>query len=173
MEKKGEEPLPITEQDDMCPMIAASVLNRKGYDIPIPRANCMMGVFNELIRSALTRKGLYMRFYEGANLAAGKIRLVTKKNDGLLLLRSKKNPNIFHFIAFIVTGSDLKFYDAENGNLNVYILKNNASATDFDEDFIDLFPDYQIVQVSIIEPIQGGKRKRRKTRRRKTSHKIK
>ena len=60
--------------------------------------------------------------------------------------------------------TDGRFYDPENGKMYVYRLKNNASATDFNEDFIELFPDYNIVQVALIEAIRGGKR-RRKTRR--------
>jgi hypothetical protein len=169
MEKIGNEPLPIEEQNNMCPMIAAAVLNRKGYEIPIPRANCMMGVFNEFVNSALRRKGLQTVIYEASNLAVGKLRLVNKKNDGILLMRSRANPKIFHFIAFIVDSVQLRFYDAEEGKMDVYRLKNNASATDFDEDFIELFPDYTIVQVLLIQPIQGGKRKR-KTRRKTRKH---
>lgn len=166
MEKIGNEPLPIEEQNNMCPMIAAVVLNRKGYDIPIPKANCMMGVFNEFVNSALRRKGLRTVIYEEPTLAVGKLRLVNKKNDGILLMRSQANPRIFHFIAFIVDKGQLLFYDAEEGKLNIYRLKNGASATDFDDDFIELFPDYRIVQVLLIQPIQGGKRKtRRKTRK--------
>lgn len=170
MERIGNEPLPLEEQNDMCPMIAAAVLNKKGYEIPIPKANCMMGVFNSIVTSALQRKGFYMRLYEGNTLAVGKLRLVGKKNDGVLLMRSRSNPKVFHFIAFIVDGLQLKFYDAENARLDVYRLKNRAIATDFDEDFVELFPDYQIVQVSLIEPIQAGKRRRktiRKTRKQK------
>ena len=169
MEKLGNERLPLEEENDMCPMIAAAVLNKKGYEIPIPRANCMMGVFNSIVTSALQRKGFYMRLYEENSLTVGKLRLVGKKNDGVLLMRSRSNPKVFHFIAFIVEGQQLKFYDAENGKLDVYRLKNKASATDFDDDFIELFPDYVIVQVSIIEQMQGGKRKR-KTRRRTRKH---
>jgi hypothetical protein len=158
MERIGDEPLPLEEQNNMCPMIAAAVLNKKGYEIIIPKANCIIGVFNEFVGSALRRKGLHMKLYEGTNLAMGKIRLVTKKSDGILLLKSRSDPEIFHFIAFIVVGEDLKFYDAENGKLVVYRLKNNASATDFDDDFIQLFPDYQIANISFIEQMSGGKR---------------
>jgi hypothetical protein len=168
MERIGTEELPF-EQDSMCPMIAAAVLNKKGYEIPIPRANCMMGVFNELIGSALRRRGLHMELYEGLRLAAGKMKLVNKQNDGVLLMRSRSNPKVFHFIAFIVSGTELRFYDAEAGQLDVYRLKKIASATDFDDDFVELFPDYQIVQVQMIEPVQGGKRKR-KTRRKTRKH---
>jgi hypothetical protein len=170
MERIGNEPLPLEEQNDMCPMIAAAVLNKKGYEIPIPKANCMMGAFNSIVTSALHRKGFVMKLYEGTTLAVGKLRLVGKKNDGVLLMRSRSKPKVFHFIAFIVDGPQLKFYDAENAKLDVYRLKNGAIATDFDEDFVGLFPDYQIVQVSIIEGMQGGKRKR-KTRRRTRKHK--
>jgi hypothetical protein len=158
MERIGDEPLPLEEQNNMCPMIAAAVLNKKGYEIIIPKANCIIGVFNEFVGSALRRKGLHMKLYEGTNLAMGKIRLVTKKSDGILLLKSRSDPEIFHFIAFIVVGEDLKFYDAENGKLVVYKLKINASATDFDDDFIQLFPDYQLANISFIEQIQGGMR---------------
>ena len=169
MEKVGNEPLPIEEQNDMCPMIAAAVLNKKGYNITIPKANCMMAVFNGFVVSALRRKGLHIKLYEGPDLAMGKIRLVTKKNDGILLLKSRSNPSIFHFIAFIVTGTELKFYDPEAGQLDVYRLKSNASPTDFDDDFIKLFPDYQIVQIQMIEPNAGGRRTRKtKKSRRKT-----
>jgi hypothetical protein len=158
MERIGDEPLPLEEQNNMCPMIAAAVLNKKGYQIIIPKANCRMGVFNEFVGSALRRKGLHMKLYEGTNLAMGKIRLVTKKSDGILLLKSRSDSEIFHFIAFIVVGEDLKFYDAENGKLIVYRLKNNASATDFDDDFIQLFPDYQLANISFIEQMSGGMR---------------
>jgi len=169
MEKIGTEPLPLEEADDMCPMVAAAVLNKKGYDIPIPRANCMMGVFNTIVNSALRRRGLYTAIYEGPRLAAGKMKLVKKLNDGILLMQSRSNSNIFHFIAFIVDGQQVRFYDPDAGQLDVYRLKNNASATNFDDDFVELFPDYQIVQIQMIEPVQGGKRKR-KTRRKTRKH---
>lgn len=169
MERIGNEPLPLDEVDDMCPMVAAAVLNKKGYEIPIPKANCMMGVFNSIVTSSLHRKGFVMKLYEGTTLAVGKLRLVGKKNDGVLLLRSRSNPKVFHFIAFIVDGPQLQFYDPDAGQLDVYRLKNGAIATDFDEDFVELFPDYVIVQVSIIERMQGGKRKR-KTRRKTRKH---
>jgi len=156
MEKVGNEPLPIADQDDMCPMIAAAVLNKKGYEIPIPKANCMMGIFREFVNSALKRKGLQSVIYEGVRLAAGKLILVKKQNDGILLMQSRSNPKIFHFIAFIFIGNELRFYDPNAGQLDVYRLKNNASATDFDEDFVQLFPDYQIIQISFIQQMQGG-----------------
>jgi hypothetical protein len=158
MEKIGNEPLPIADENDMCPMIAAAVLNKKGYEIPIPKANCMMGIFREFVNSALKRKGLQSVIYEGVNLAAGKLVLVKKQYDGILLMQSRSNPKIFHFIAFIVIGNELRFYDPHAGQLDVYRLKNNASATDFDEDFAELFPDYQIIQISLIQEMQGGKR---------------
>jgi len=165
MEKIREEPLPIPERDNMCPQIAAAVLNKKGYEIPITKPNCAYGSFIGFVESALTRRGLRLVAYEGPiRLAVGKLRLVNKRNDGVLLMRSRSNPRIFHFIAFIVVDGILLFYDADNGKMDVYRLKNNASATDFDEDFIELFPDYQVVQVALIESVIGGKRKR-KTRR--------
>jgi hypothetical protein len=168
MERIGTEELPF-EQDSMCPMIAAAVLNKKGYGIPIPKANCMMGAFNGIVESTLRQHGLHLQLYEGYQLTTGKLRLVKKKNDGVLLMRSRSNPSVFHFIAFIVSENELRLYDAENGKMDVYRLKNNASATDFDDDFIEMFPDYVIVQVQLIEPSAGGKRKR-KTRCKTRKH---
>jgi len=169
MQKAGIEPLPF-EQDNMCPMIAAAVLNKKGYGIPIPQANCRMAIFYGLIHGALGPFGLHMQLYEGEKLVTGKMKLVRKQNDGLLLLRNRKNPNIFHFIAFIVQGSELTFYDPEAGNLHLYRLKDHATANDFDDDFRQLFPEEEIVQVSLFEPNAGGKRRTRKNKksRRKT-----
>ena len=155
--------LPVPEMDSMCPMVAAAVLNRKGYGFPIPQANCRFGAFQLMIDSTLMQKGLRLNMYEGGNLAIGKIKLVKKASDGVLLMQGRSD-GIFHFIAFIVVNNQLRFYDPENGKMYVYRLKNNASATDFNEDFIELFPDYNIVQVALIEAIRGGKR-RRKTRR--------
>lgn len=158
MQKAGIEPLPF-EQDNMCPMIAAYVLNRKkGYGIPMPQPNCMMAMFYGHIHGALGHFGLHMQLYEDEKLVTGKMKLVRKQNDGLLLLRSKSNPNIFHFIAFIVQGSELTFYDPEGGNLNLYRLKDHATAMDFDNDFRQFFPNEEIVQVSLFEPNGGGMR---------------
>jgi hypothetical protein len=169
MEKIGNEPLPLAEQNDMCPMIAAAVLNKNGYEIPIPRANCMMGSFNVIVDTALRRKGLHLSMYEGTNLTVAKLRLVAKRNDGILLMRSRSNPKVFHFIAFVRVQGELRFYDPEAGKLDVYRLKSKATATEFDDDFIDLFPDYQIIQISLVDQVQGGKR-RRKTRRKTRKH---
>jgi hypothetical protein len=158
MEKLISEALPLPEQNAMCPMIAVAVLNRKGYQIPIPQANCRMAIFFMNLEMAVGHQGRQLLLFQDFEVTNAKLRLVKKNNDGVLLLRSKSNPNKFHFIAFIVTGGKLQFYEPDAGKLDVYRLKNNASATDFDDDFSKFFPDYKIVQVYIIEPsqMQGG-----------------
>jgi hypothetical protein len=167
MQREGLEPLPIPEVADMCPLIAASILNRHGYEIPTPKANCLLGLFFDSIYYALLRKNRKLVMYEGTQrLSGAKLKIIRKDSDGILLLQNKLNPNIMHFIAFISDNKKTFFYDPVDGRLEVFKIKDIVSSvTEFDEDLERLFPEYNLVQISFIEPIAGGRRKTRKPKR--------
>jgi hypothetical protein len=67
----------------------------------------------------------------------------------------------------------LTFYEAEDNRLIAYNLKQGATPYDLDASFSVFFSEYDIVQIDLIEPVQGGrkrktrkhKRKQRKTRK--------
>jgi len=168
MQREGLEPLPIPEVADMCPLIAASILNRHGYEIPTPKANCLLSLFFDSIYYALLRKNRKLVMYEGKQrLSGAKLKIIRKDSDGILLLQNKLNPNIMHFIAFISDNKKTFFYDPVDGRLEVYKIKDMVSSvTEFDEDLERLFPEYKLVQISFIEPYHGARR--RKTRKPKT-----
>jgi hypothetical protein len=177
MDKITSQPFPpgIREERGICGKVAAFVLNKKGYNIPIPsNPACSFALFRTFLESALTKEnsGNTLQFEEGVQLMAGKLKLVMKKNDGILLMVNKSDPNKLHFIAFIVENGQLQLYNANNGQLDVYRLRETATATEFDESFSQFFPQYEIVNITfIIRPGMGGRRRKtlkRKTRRRKT-----
>jgi hypothetical protein len=165
MDKLQSEVLPIPEENGMCPKIAASVLNRKGYGINMPKAYCLYAVFVSGLQTALARQNKHLAIYEGNELIKGLSQLVKGQNDGFLYLSEYANPAINHYIPFIVEYNELNFYDAHDARLNVYRLRKGSNFADFSNDFHALFPMYQIQQVSLIVPNAGGKRKRRKTKR--------
>jgi hypothetical protein len=177
MEKAGLEPLPIPELPDMCPQVAVQTLNRHGYNIGMPKPNTMFGMFEKIVQQALIPMELRLVNYGGSDrLAGAKIKIIRKDSDGVLLLQDKLNPNILHFIAFISDNKKTFFYDPVEGRLEVFKIKDLVrSVTEFDEDIINLFPEYNLVQISFIEPNYGGRRRKtRKSRRkmRKTKRRV-
>lgn len=170
MDKLQSEVLPIPEENGMCPKIAASVLNRKGYAINMPNANCLYATFVSGLQTVLAGKNRHVNFYEGLKLNQGIARLVKGENDGFLYLSVKSNPAINHYIPFIVEYNGLNFYDADDGRLNAYRLRKGSNFADFSNDFHTLFPNYVLEQVALIDQNAGGKRKRRKTRRKTRKH---
>jgi hypothetical protein len=174
MEKQNTIPLPIAEEDDMCPKVAMFVLRKKYPNLPDTRSNCPLGQFVLFVNSGLREYNLGLKIYENPlDMATAKLKLVTKKYDGVLLLRNKTKPEVFHFVAFIVQNNVLTFYEAEDNRLIAYNLKQGATPYDLDASFSVFFSEYDIVQIDLIEPVQGGrkrktrkhKRKQRKTRK--------
>lgn len=161
MEKQSTIPLPIAEEDDMCPKVAMYVLRKKYPNLPDTRSNCPLGQFILFVNYGLRQYNLGLKIYEKPlDMASAKLKLVTKKYDGVLLLRDKTKPEVFHFIAFIVQNNEVLFYDADEGRLITYRLKQGATPYDFEASFSAFFPEYNIVQIDLIEPsrMQGGKR---------------
>jgi hypothetical protein len=162
--------LPIEEANGMCAKIAATVLNWKGYEIPIPSLNCIYASFVTPLQTVLARKNKHLEFYQGTKLNEGMAKLVKGENDGFLYLSVNSNPHINHYIAFIVESTGLNFYDANDGLLDVYRLRQGAMYTDFNRDLHKFLSNYELQQVVLIVPNAGGKRKRRKTRRKTRKH---
>ena len=177
MDQPKKEPLPIPEENGMCGKIAATVLNKKGYNIPVPsKPGCLFASFFVFVQNGITNlnNGTTTIVAEGDKLPAAKQQLARKTNDGVVLMEDKSNRKVNHFIPFIVEKGILNFYDADNGYMNVYRVEPTANAVDIDTSFDQYFPQYKVVSILFIVPPSGGRktrRRKRKTRKLKRRHK--
>jgi hypothetical protein len=168
MDEPRKETLPFPEENGMCGKFAAAILNKKGYNIPVPTVSaCLFPLFATFVQIGINRlqNGTTVLLLEDAKLPAGKQKLALKKNDGVVLMEKKADKKTNHFIPFIVENGVLNFYNAFNGYSDVYRVDPTADASDIDMSFEKFFPTYVVVAILFIVPPSGGRRTRRRKRR--------
>jgi hypothetical protein len=169
MEFVETEALTIVDTNALCPRVLIEVLKKKPEYATLQQVtpDYPLGQLIYTINSFLNVRAKHLIQVDSFRVIFNKLN--NEKGDGFLVLNKS---GYLHVVGFITVNKKLTLYDPRNGSVSKFSIKPGATAEKFSDDFSRFFPGYSIVIGFFIAPVTGGKRKRRKTRRKKSSRKL-